>query len=214
MSFNFTARYIKKCFLGLFGLILLVLIGFVDFVREMKSPYMWSRDSLERIKGNEKIASGEIIVVLTGGNGRVATGLELLKDSNGSVLIISGVNENAGMSSIFANYNLGDLKGRIFLEKQSTSTYENAIEVSDMIDTLSVLRGGEISSLTLVTSPYHMYRASYTFKNILPPDMKIVSNPTVDREDFLTNWYSDGGFVSGFKEYIKTYFYYVKLYFK
>ncbi len=207
MTTIFDVKYLKKCSLGLVIAVFLLFFGFVDFLGDMKSENMWS----DAHRGTN---SGEIIVVLTGGNGRVASGLELLKASADSVMIISGVNENAGMSSIFANYDLGHLKGRIFLEKQSKSTYGNAEEVSDMIETLSVLGGIEVDSITLVTSPYHMYRASYTFRNVFPDHIKINNHPTVRRDVFLEDWHRRGGFVSALKEYLKSYIYYVRLSFR
>lgn len=199
----FQSKFFKKCILGVFITVFLLLSGFIIFLEDMKSEDMWTKE----------IASNEVIVVLTGGSGRVSKGLELLKTNEGSIMIISGVNRDAGMSSIFANYNLGDLKGRIFLEKESKSTYENAIEVSDMIETFSVLRERKVEYITLVTSPYHMYRASYTFRTLFSSNIEINKHPTVGRGEFIEDWHRGGGLFSAFKEYLKMYVYYVRCFF-
>lgn len=199
-------------YLALFGgLFLLVFIGFFDFIDDMKSANLISPKAVKTLLLD---ANGAVIVVLTGGSGRIATGLTLLKKNPKNIMIISGVNENAGMSSIFANYDLGDLKGRIYLEKKSKSTFENAEEAVEMVETLSVLRGVKTESITLVTSPYHMYRASYTFNKIFPKNISVITYPTEERDSFQENWFSGMGVVSAFKEYVKMYVYYIKLFFR
>ena len=191
-------------FLGLF-------VGFLGFIGDMKSANQINPES----RGvADSPSNGKVIVVLTGGIGRIATGLTLLKKDPKNVMIISGVNENAGMNSIFANYDLGDLKGRIYLEKESKSTYQNAEEAIEMVETLSVLRGVSTESITLVTSPYHMYRASYTFNKIFPKEIQILHYPTENEVSFSSNWFKGMGVLSAFKEYIKMYVYYLKLSFR
>lgn len=112
----------------------------------------------------------EAIVVLTGGKGRVEEGLRLFRNGSSRVLILSGVHEDADLDSIFRRSGKPgtDERGSIILEKASGSTYENAVEVDKITRRLG------LKSVLLITSIYHMKRAHYTFRKILPPEVAIV----------------------------------------
>ena len=112
----------------------------------------------------------EAIVVLTGGKGRVEEGLRLFRNGSSRVLILSGVHENSDLDSIFRRSGKPgtDERGNIILEKASGSTYENAVEVNKIARRLG------LKSVLLITSIYHMKRAHYTFRKILPPEVTIV----------------------------------------
>ncbi|MDO8426109.1 MAG: YdcF family protein [Deltaproteobacteria bacterium] len=153
---------------------------------------------------NAEPAGADAIVVLTGGVGRVEEGLSLLRKGKAGLLVLSGVHEDADHDSIFLNSLNKAEKLNILLEKRSGSTYENAVEVKRFMEE----RG--FKSMVLITSVYHMKRAEYIFRKIMPPEIRIepyrVSTPNFDEErwwhgrslvlliiEFLKyNWYEVG----------------------
>ncbi len=144
----------------------------------------------------------DVIVVLTGGAGRIEKGLELMRKGTGKILILSGVNEASDMDAIFFNQPLTDReKKTILLEKISRSTYENAVEVGKLMEGLGM------DSMMLITSTYHMKRAMYIFRDVIPDYIRIepcsVSTPNFDE----TRWWRGSGPVLCIKEFIKYYWY-------
>ncbi|MEE9615344.1 MAG: YdcF family protein [Thermodesulfobacteriota bacterium] len=167
------------------------LYHFINFVNDMKGYRAQA--------GNPAHA----IVVLTGGTGRVEAGLDLLRKRLGGVLILSGVNREADLDSIFMG-RLGERERlRVVLEKKSRSTYENAVEIKKFMTERN------LNSLILVTSIYHMKRASYIFKRIMPTDVLMETYPVFD-PDFDENWWRGGGGYSVLFEFTKYYWYYLK----
>ncbi len=106
----------------------------------------------------------EAIVVLTGGNDRIATGLSLWADGLAPEIFISGVHPNNTRPQILASWK-GD-KNLPFccmtLGYEARTTIENASEVHDWIT------NNHIRSVRLVTSDYHMPRAQLELSQTLP----------------------------------------------
>ncbi|MBI5235042.1 MAG: YdcF family protein [Deltaproteobacteria bacterium] len=130
------------------------------------------------------VAAGraDAIVVLTGGRGRAEEGIKLLRSGAGDILILSGVDRAASVDSIFAASKLSaEIRGRIILEKNSTSTHLNAVEVGKLMNE----RG--LKSMVLVTSGYHLKRARTIFDRVMPSDVSIiyrrVATPNYDEND-------------------------------
>jgi uncharacterized SAM-binding protein YcdF (DUF218 family) len=145
----------------------------------------------------------DAIVVLTGGTGRADLGLDLLREGLAEVLVLSGVNRDADADAIF----LTDLtefdRLSVILEKESKSTFENALEVR------RILSEKRLRSILLITSFYHMKRAQYIFERIIPPDIDIALYPVPD-PDFKRNWWKGKGFFTAFMEFLKYRWYYLK----
>ncbi|MBI5327873.1 MAG: YdcF family protein [Deltaproteobacteria bacterium] len=152
--------------------------------------------------------NADAIVVLTGGLGRLDNGLELFEKGRAAYLIIAGVDKDASFESIFFKRAGRPSKGqvwldtkRVILEKHSTSTYENAKEVKKIIETMN------IKSIILITSFYHMKRASYIFRRILPAEVGIhlypISTPNFDE----MRWWRGRGPILLAVEFLKFYWY-------
>jgi uncharacterized SAM-binding protein YcdF (DUF218 family) len=159
----------------------------------------------EAVKGYGPVKkNADAIVVLTGGMGRADEGLRLLREGRAGVLILSGVHADADIDSIFLNKTSKAERGKIILEKVSSSTYENAVEVNRL-----VARHG-FKSIILLTSAYHMKRAEFIFKKILPADVKIlthsVSTPNFDAK----RWWGGGSLALLIIEFLKYYWFVVK----
>lgn len=142
-------------------------------------------------------AQADAVVVLTGGRNRAEEGLKLLKSGNARILILSGVNKDAGLDSIFLNKLTNAERANIILDKESASTYQNAVEVS------GVMRKMGLDSMLLITSGYHMVRAEYIFRRIMPEDVRIlpcsVSSPNFD----MDRWWAGDSLFLLFVEFVK-----------
>ena len=114
-----------------------------------------------------------LIVVLTGGKGRIEKGLELLEEGNGKFLLISGVFQKEKVKNKYLfkdNINLKECC--IFFEEKSKNTYQNATEVSNWFKE----RKENIDSIQLITSYYHIPRSLIIFKKFFP-NKKLITVP-------------------------------------
>ena len=101
-------------------------------------------------------------------------------------LFLIGVDPSVRKSDLYSPQPGDPLAERVFLEKVSRNTLENAILGRD------VILQKEISSIILITSRYHMKRASILFRNALPKDIAIYPYP-VDTRNLKEAWWSHGG---------------------
>ncbi len=114
----------------------------------------------------------DAIVVLTGGDMRIESGLQLLASKYAPVLFISGVHADVTVADIQKMWKWDPpLPGCcIELGHKAHSTIENAQETHDWAEEK------KIKSLRLVTSNYHMNRALMEFRRAMPKTI-IVPNP-------------------------------------
>lgn len=161
---------------------------------------------IEGIKGYNAVEKeAEAIVVLTGGQGRAEEGLSLLRKGAAKLLILSGVHEDADIDSIFMFKISPSERGGIILEKGSRSTYENAVEVKKLLEEKN------ISSIVLITSAYHMKRADYIFRKVLPPSVRIEPYSIVSPNFDEKLWWKGNSFGLVLIEFFKYYWYVVRL---
>lgn len=169
---------------GLFSLLVLVLLVvsvlFVDFVYKTFSL-------------SQREVKADAIVVLTGGLGRVEEGVKLYRSGQGRQLFLIGVDPLVRKSELYT----GGGAERVFLEKVSRNTLENAIYARDLITR------DKVTSIKLITSRYHMKRAALIFRNALPKDVAIYPHP-VDSRNLKEEWWSHrGSFKLLFSEFYK-----------
>ena len=130
-----------------------------------KDNYPQKRESLS--------TKNSLIVVLTGGKGRIEKGIELLQEGNGKFLIISGVFKKEEVKNKYLfkdNINLKECC--IFFEEKAKNTFQNASEVSNWLKERRV----EIDSIQLITSYYHIPRSLIIFKKFFP-DKQLITVP-------------------------------------
>lgn len=159
--------------------------------------WIWFASSIAVSSDNDTPSKSEAIVVLTGGNGRVNAGLNLLADKIAPKLFISGVHKNTTKSDIFASWKkpTNPKPCCIDLGHKAIDTAGNALEVQQWVEE------NNIKDLILVTSRYHMPRAYLEISKSLSTDINIFQYP-VDSNDFQA-W--KGRFWSlTFSEYNKT----------
>lgn len=144
-----------------------------------------------------KQAATDAVVVLAGGKGRIEEGIRLYRAGGGNALYLIGVDPSVRKRDLVREQP-GE---QIILEKQSTTTLENAFYARDLL----AKRG--VRSLQLITSRYHMLRAELIFRNVLPKDIAIYPHP-VDSRNFREEWWRYGGsFRLLFTEFYKYYLY-------
>ena len=147
--------------------IFLILVGFVYFYKKIQ------------YKETSFTVSTDGIAVLTGGNGRIKQGLELINLYKNKKLIISGVHKKVSMETIIPNKLKN--KNNITLDKASESTFENVLVISEWI------KENNLSNITIITSYYHMPRTMLLMQAIAPEynyyaypvKKKIYKNPSI-----------------------------------
>ena len=116
----------------------------------------------------------EALVVFTGGDNRIETGLQLLTAGLSKNLFISGVHPDVSMQRIRKKWKAID--GRlpkccIALGYKAETTYQNAYETRDWV------LENDYKSVRLVTADYHMNRSLIELKHALPENIEILAHP-------------------------------------
>lgn len=160
-------RLFSYFFMAFLTLVLLWALGFA-----------WFAATVVSMKPYDLVQKTDAIIVLTGGDKRVNTGLDLLEDGKAERLFISGVNEQVKPQELVALWpgNQEKVLPHITLGYTANDTNTNAVE------TLEWIKDNDIKSIRLVTSNYHMTRSSLIFHQAMP-DIEIYKHP-VTPEDF------------------------------
>jgi len=128
----------------------------------------------------------DAIVVLTGGRGRVDEGIRLYKEGRSEWLLLVGVDPLVRKSDLYRDQSGKGRSERVILEQSSRNTLENALYSRELI------LGNKINSITLITSRYHMKRATLFFRAVLPRDIAIYPHP-VDSRNLVPDWWGHTG---------------------
>lgn len=141
--------------------------------------------------------NADAIVVLAGGKGRVEEGVRLFRESRAEYLLFIGVDPSVRKSDLYRPKHGDPSSENVVLEKSSRNTLENSIYGRDII-----VRSG-VHSIILITSRYHLKRASILFRNSLPKNITIIPYP-VDSVNLKESWWNHGGsFQLLFREFYK-----------
>ena len=115
------------------------------------------------IKENYSKYSETLIVVLTGGKGRIEKGLELFEKNFGEYLFISGVFEKSELEiKHIVDNKLIDKDCCVIVDNKAKNTFENAYEVKKWLD-----KKIKIKNIILVSSYYHLPRSYIVFKKMI-----------------------------------------------
>lgn len=132
----------------------------------------------------EATRATDAIVVLTGGSGRLSTGLELLADKRAGKLFVSGVYEGLEVQELLKRSRQfpGEMECCITLGYSADSTIGNAYETADW------LRAQGFTSIRLVTANYHMMRSLLEFRMVIP-QVEVVPHPVASPNVRLNDWW-------------------------
>ncbi|QPQ54560.1 YdcF family protein [Allosphingosinicella flava] len=147
-------------------LLLLYLLGYAAFVVLLPKPA-----DMQRTDG---------IVVLTGGPGRVARGLDLMANKKADRMLISGVERSVRPQELAAEYDadIALFECCIDLGRESIDTRSNATE------TARWLKRNGVKTVRLVTNDWHMPRAGLEFSLDIPEDVEILSDAVPGKASF------------------------------
>lgn len=117
-------------------------------------------------------ARTDVIVVPTGGSGRIERGLAVLRAGSARKLFVSGVDRQVRPREFAAEYKVGEAEMTccVVLGFAALDTRGNALETANWIE------GGHYQSLRLVTSDWHMRRSAGELEQVLPADVAIVKD--------------------------------------
>lgn len=139
--------------------------------------YLFYVQTMKPYEGN-----AEAIVVLTGGEGRVEAGLNLLADHKAPRLLISGVHANVKKSELLElNHQSDDLADKIELGFAAQDTSGNADETAAWVEKHN------IQSMIIVTANYHMPRALLHLGTQLP-DVALYPYPVKSKAFRYRDW--------------------------
>ena len=119
----------------------------------------------------------DVIVVPTGGPGRIERGLAMLRAHSAGKLFVSGVDRDVKARELAAEYHIapGEMACCVVLGYAALDTRGNALETSDWI------KAGHYRSLRLVTSDWHMRRSAGELKDALPGNVRLVEDAVPSR---------------------------------
>jgi uncharacterized SAM-binding protein YcdF (DUF218 family) len=154
------------------GLLGTLVLGFLVFVAELP----------ERVAEPDRRT--EAIVVLTGGSGRVAQGLQLLQRGKADRLFVSGVYRGVDVAELLRVSRAApqSLACCVTLGHEAESTRGNAVETARWV------RAQGVTSLRLVTAAYHMPRSLLEFRRRLP-EVEIVPHPVFPEHVKQDRWW-------------------------
>ncbi|MBL6928575.1 MAG: YdcF family protein [Rhodospirillales bacterium] len=126
----------------------------------------------------------DAIVVLTGGQGRLETGLNLLSSDKAGKLFVSGVYRGIDVKTLLRMFRHtgADMEERVRIG-DATNTAGNAAETSDWI------RRHDIRSIRLVTASYHMPRSLLEFRHAMS-DIAIIPHPVFSDNVKQKKWWA------------------------
>ena len=177
---------------------LFIIVFFAAFALAFYLFTEFAKDA--RVYGLRGVAAprADAIVALTGGKGRVEAGLGLLRSGRAPTLVLSGVDRDAAVDTIFLNGIKAKEKENIILEKDSTTTYENALYVRRIAEEKG------FKSMILLTSWYHMKRARYAFSRVMKDEF-VIYEEIVPRSE--TEGRAFSGATAVLPEFFKYYWY-------
>ena len=140
------------------GIVLAWLLGFVWFAGWLPGPAPMERT--------------DAVIVPTGGPGRIARGLEVVQTDSADTLLVTGVDPEVKPGEFAAEFEVSDeiMECCVTLGFAATDTRGNAQETAQWA------QANGIKSLRLVTSDWHMRRASAELRRELPDDVKLVKD--------------------------------------
>ncbi|MXO59996.1 YdcF family protein [Altererythrobacter salegens] len=130
----------------------------------------WFAATLPQAASNKERT--DVIVVPTGGVGRIDRGVALLHEGSAQKMLVSGVFEGVKPDEFAAEYKLSpeEMECCVVLGFSALDTRGNARETAQWV------RNGGYRSLRLVTSDWHMRRSANEIEQVLPPGVRVLED--------------------------------------
>jgi uncharacterized SAM-binding protein YcdF (DUF218 family) len=164
----------QTCFHFFSLLLTTFLLGFGLFAFTLPSPI------------DNAMQKTDAAIVLTGGEQRVAEGLNMLTQDDADYLLITGVHPSVKINELLVMHKYPSaLADKITLDYNAIDTYGNALEASKWV------KSEGYNAVALITSDYHMPRALLFFRHLMP---NVVIMPHVVQPDVLkkARWWQRG----------------------
>lgn len=161
------------------GVLAAVLVGLGAWV----AGFFWFIEQIPRqIEDPDSVT--DAIVVLTGGAGRLGTGLDLLARGQGGKLFISGVYRGVDVAEILRASRKApeNLECCVELGHDAHDTRSNANETGQWV------AAEGITSLRLVTASYHMPRSRIEFSRAMPT-VRLIAHPVFPPSVHIDEWW-------------------------
>jgi uncharacterized SAM-binding protein YcdF (DUF218 family) len=122
----------------------------------------------------------DAVIVLTGGEGRVARGLEALRKGWARKLLVSGVDREVKPREFVALYHISaaQMACCVTLGFESVDTRSNAREAARWI------AANKFRSVRLITTDWHMQRAAYELALMQPKGVVVLRDAVVSQPSF------------------------------
>lgn len=131
----------------------------------------------------------DAIVVLTGGDVRLAEGFALLDRGLARKLLISGVSRNVDMPALLQTLSGAPQPSGTILDCCVTLGYDARSTEGNARETLKWLGENGFTSIRLVTANYHMNRSLLEFRRVMS-GIDIVPNPVFPRQMQDPYWFA------------------------
>ena len=141
--------------------------------------FLWFAVALPQPAGP---GQADAVVVLTGGTGRVARGLEVLRRGWAERMLVSGVDRDVKPHEFAVEYKVASAQMAccVTLGFQATDTMSNADE------TAAWVRSEKIGTLRVVTNDWHMRRALLELEQTLPEGVTLQADAVPTRPSLRT----------------------------
>ena len=151
------------------ALVLVWLLGFIWFAGDLPSPASVA-------------AKTDVIVVPTGGVGRIERGLAVFRAGAAAKVFVSGVDREVKPREFAAGYKVTpkEMACCVVLGFAALDTRGNALETAEWV------KGGHYRSLRLVTSDWHMRRSAGELEQVLPPSVRVLEDAVPTRPSLGT----------------------------
>lgn len=138
--------------------------------------FLWFLDATQA-EAETPLRPTDAIVVLTGGQERVETGLALLEAGAAPRLLVSGAAPRLTLAELARVHGRDPaaLAARVTLGHAAATTRGNAAETAAWLDAQAV-EGTAIGSIRVVTAGYHMPRALLELRRVAPAT-ELVAHP-------------------------------------
>ena len=132
--------------------------------------------------------AGGAIVVLTGGDVRLAEGFALVDRGGAKKMLISGVSSGVDMPALLQTLNGTPQPTQAVLDCCVTLGYDARSTEGNARESLRWLGENNFTTIRLVTANYHMNRSLLEFRRVMP-QITVIANPVFPRQVQDPYWF-------------------------